>query len=141
MKAIRIHTPGGPEALQYEDVPLPEPGPGEVRVRLKAIGVNFIEVYQRTGLYKSPLPFTPGMEGAGVVDKVGPGAGDTPRVGDPVSYSMVIGAYAEYAIVPANKLIVLPAEDFRLGAALTLQGLTAHYLTHSTFPLKRSTRR
>jgi NADPH:quinone reductase len=137
MKAIRIHAPGGPEVLQYEDVPLPEPGPGEVRVQLKAIGINYIDVYQRTGLYQHALPFTPGMEGAGVVDKLGPDVTDTPRVGDPVSYSMIIGSYAEYAIVPADKLVDLPGADYRLGAALTLQGLTAHYLTHSTFPLKQ----
>jgi NADPH2:quinone reductase len=136
MKAIRVNQFGGPEVLSYEEVALPEPGPGEARVRLEAVGVNFIDIYHRTGLYKSPLPFTPGMEGAGVVDAVGPGITDL-CVGDRVAYAMTQGAYAEDAVAPAWKLVPLPAEvDSRTAAAVMLQGMTAHYLTHSTYPLK-----
>jgi NADPH:quinone reductase len=136
MKAIRVNAYGGPEVLRLEDVPLPEPGPGEVRVQLKAIGLNFIDNYQRSGLYPIPLPFTPGMEGAGVVDKLGPGVTGV-REGDRVSYAMARGSYAEYHVVPARFLVALPTGvDFRLGAALTLQGLTAHFLTHSTYAIK-----
>lgn len=136
MKAIRVHQCGGPEVLSYEDIPLPEPGPGEARVKIEAIGVNYIDIYHRTGLYKSPLPFTPGMEGAGVVDAVGPDVSEL-RLGDRVAYAMSQGSYAECAIVPAWKLVPLPAEvDLRTAAAAMLQGMTAHYLTHSTYPLK-----
>jgi NADPH2:quinone reductase len=136
MKAIRVHQCGGPEVLSYEDIPLPEPGPGEARVKIEAIGVNYIDIYHRTGLYKSPLPFTPGMEGAGVVDAVGPDVSEL-RLGDRVAYAMFQGSYAECAIVPAWKLVPLPAEvDLRTAAAAMLQGMTAHYLTHSTYPLK-----
>jgi len=135
MKAIRVHQYGGLEVLSYEDVPLPEPGPGEARVKIEAAGVNFIDIYHRTGLYKSPLPFTLGVEGAGVVDAVGPDVSDL-QVGDRVAYAMSQGSYAEYAIVPAWKLVPLPAElDFHRAAAVMIQGITAHYLTHSTYPL------
>jgi NADPH2:quinone reductase len=136
LKAIRIHELGGPETLKLEDVPRPEPGPGEARVRLEAIGVNFIDTYHRTGLYRVDLPFTPGMEGAGVVDAVGPAVDDV-RVGDPVAYASTIGAYAEESVVPAEKLVPLPKGlDSRTAAAAMLQGLTAHYLTRSTFRLE-----
>lgn len=135
MYAIRIHVPGGTEALVYEDVPVPTPGVGEVRVKVVAAGVNFIDVYQRMGLYPVPLPFTLGQEAAGIVDVVGPEVtGFDP--GDPVAYAFQPGAYAEYAIVPAAKLVrVPPTIDLSIAAAVMLQGLTAHYLTHSTFPL------
>ncbi len=137
MKAIRIHKYGGPEVLTYEDVPIPEPKTGEARVRIEAIGLNFIDIYQRTGLYPLPTPFTLGMEGAGVVDAVGDGVTEV-KVGDRVAYAMVLGSYAEYAIVPAAKLAPLPAKlDMKSAAALMLQGMTAHYLTHSTYPLKK----
>lgn len=137
MKAIRVHEPGGLEKLVYEDVPLPSPGPGQARVKIHAIGLNFIDVYFRTGIYKAALPLTPGMEAAGIVDAVGEGgAGVNP--GDRVAYAMNLGAYAEFALVNAWQLVKLPPSvDFRTGAAIMLQGMTAHYLTHSTYPLKK----
>lgn len=137
MKAIRVHQPGGTDAMQYEDAPMPEPGPGEARVKIEAIGVNFIDVYHRSGQYKLATPFTPGSEAAGVVDAVGDGVADV-QAGDRVAYAMQIGAYAEYAVVPAWKLVPLPdAVPFEVGAAIMLQGMTAHYLVHSTFPLEQ----
>jgi len=137
MKAIRVHQYGGPEVLTYEEIPLPEPKAGEARVKIEAIGLNFIDVYQRTGLYQLPLPFTLGREAAGTVDAVGPNATEV-KVGDRVAYAMEPGAYAEYAIVPAWKLVPVPAKlDSRTAAATMLQGMTAHYLTHSTYPLKQ----
>lgn len=136
MKAIRVHEPGGPEVLKLETVPEPNPGPGEARVRLEASGVNFIDVYHRTGLYKNPLPFTPGMEGAGMVEAVGAGVLEL-KPGDRVSFAMTLGAYAEKVLVPAWKLVPVPAGvDTATAAALMLQGMTAHYLTHSTFRLE-----
>jgi len=136
MKAIRVHQAGGPEVLEFEDIPVPEPSSGEVLVELQASGVNFIDTYHRQGLYKLNLPFVPGMEGAGVVRAV---ASDvtTFKPGDRVAYALSIGSYAEQVAVPASKLVRLPAElDFTAGAAAMLQGLTAHYLTSSTFVLK-----
>lgn len=136
MKAIRIHKTGGPEVLFYEDVPVPRPGAGEALVKVEAIGVNFIDVYFRTGLYKATLPYTPGMEAAGTVSAIGTGVTEV-QVGDRVAYAMNPGGYADFALAPAWKLIQLPAGlDFKQGAAIMLQGMTAHYLTHSTFPLK-----
>ncbi len=136
MKAIRVQEVGGPEAMKLEDVPQPEPAGGEARVRLETIGVNYIDTYHRTGLYKVPLPFTPGMEAAGVVDAVGPDVEEV-RAGDRVAYAGTLGAYAEQAVVPAEKLVPLPdGMDSRDAAAAMLQGLTAQYLTRSTFPLK-----
>ncbi|MCS6845980.1 MAG: quinone oxidoreductase [Caldilineales bacterium] len=136
MKAIRIHQFGGPEVLRYEDVPTPEPGPGQARVRVAAIGLNYIDTYHRAGLYPAPLPFTPGMEAAGVVDAVGPDV-TLVKPGDRVAYAMVLGAYAEHTLVPADKLVVLPdGIGFEQAAAVMLQGMTAHYLALSTFPLK-----
>src|SRR3989475_10323965 len=108
MKAIRIHTPGGPEALRYEDVEQPAPGPGQVLVKIEAAGVNFIDVYQRTGHYKVPVPFTLGQEAAGTVVAVGPGVAE-PRVGDRGAYTSILGAYAEYAGVPADRLVAIPS--------------------------------
>jgi NADPH:quinone reductase len=137
MRAIRIHTYGGPEVLTAEDIPVPEPKAGEGRVKLEAIGVNFIDIYQRTGLYPLQTPFTLGMEGAGYVDALGEGVTEV-KEGDRVGYSMILGSYAEYATVPAWKLAPVPADlDFRSAATLMLQGLTAHYLTHSTYVLKK----
>jgi NADPH2:quinone reductase len=137
MRAIRVHQSGGPEVLIEQDIPVPQPKPGEARVKLEAIGVNFIDIYQRTGLYALPTPFTLGMEGAGTVDAVGEGVTEV-KSGDRVAYSMVLGSYADYAIVPAWKLAPLPANlDTKSAAALMLQGMTAHYLTHSTYPLKK----
>jgi NADPH2:quinone reductase len=137
MKAIRVQSPGGQDVLKYEEVTDPTPGPGQALVKLHAIGVNFIDVYHRTGLYKLPLPFTPGMEGAGVVESVGPGVTEV-QVGDRVAYAMAVGAYAEEAVVPSWQLVKLPASlDFSSAAAAMLQGMTAHYLTHSTYAIQR----
>jgi NADPH:quinone reductase len=137
MQAIRVNEHGGPEVLSYEDVPVPEPGPGEARVRLAAAGVNFIDVYQRTGLYKKDLPFILGQEGAGEVDEVGEGVEDL-SVGDYVAFASMPGAYAEYVVAPVDKLVPFNVTlvEARLAAAAMLQGMTAHYLTHSTFPLE-----
>jgi len=135
VKAIQIHETGGPEVLRLEEVPDPQPGPGEAVVRLEAIGLNFIEVYQRTGLYRSPLPFTPGGEGAGRVVSVG---GDVSGVkpGDRVASTSLRGSYAELARVPVDKLVPVPDEvETSVAAAVLLQGLTAHYLATSTYPL------
>ncbi len=136
MKAIRIHNCGGPEALSYEDIPVPEPKAGEARIKIEATGLNYIDVYQRTGLYPIPTPFTLGMEGAGWVDAIGDGVTEVKK-GDRVAYAMILGSYAEYAIVPAARLVPVPAGvDARTAAGLMLQGMTAHYLTHSTYTLK-----
>src|SRR6266511_3921994 len=136
MKAIRIHEFGGPEVLRYDDLPLPEPGAGEARVKLAATGVNFIDIYHRKGQYPGKLPLTLGQEGAGVVDAVGANATNL-KVGDQVAYASVQGAYAEYANVPVARLVPVPdGVALDLAAAVMLQGMTAHYLTHSTFALK-----
>jgi NADPH:quinone reductase len=136
MKAIRIHEFGGHEVLRYDDLPLPEPGAGEARVKLAAIGVNFIDIYHRKGQYPGKLPLTLGQEGAGVVDAVDANVTNL-KVGDQVAYAGVQGAYAEYAIVPAARLVPVPdGVELDLAAAVMLQGMTAHYLTHNTFPLK-----
>jgi NADPH:quinone reductase len=137
MKAIRVDVHGGPEVLAYEDVPVPEPGPGEARVRLAAAGVNFIDVYFRTGLYPKEPPFTLGQEGAGEVDAVGEGV-DEVSIGDYVAFAGAMGAYAEYVVVSAERLVPFNVTlvEARLAAAAMLQGMTAHYLTHSTFPLQ-----
>jgi len=136
MKAIRVQSPGGPEALRYEDVPQPSPAAGQVLVKVEAVGVNYIDVYQRTGLYKVATPFTLGQEAAGVVTAVGPGVTD-PKVGDRVAYTSILGAYAEYAVVPADRVVVLPdGVTARQAAAAMLQGMTAHYLACTTYPLK-----
>ncbi|HYC88946.1 MAG TPA: quinone oxidoreductase [Thermoanaerobaculia bacterium] len=135
MKAIQVSEPGGPERLEYRDLSRPEPGSGQVLVRIEAIGVNFIDVYHRTGTYPLPGPFTPGSEAAGVVESVGEGVEEF-KPGDRVGYTMVIGAYAELAVVPAEKLVPLPESvDARMAAAALLQGMTAHYLTTSTHAL------
>lgn len=137
MKAIRVHQYGGPEVLKYEEIPLPEPGAGEARVKIEAIGLNYIDIYQRTGLYPLTVPFTLGREGAGVVDAVGPNVTEVKK-GDRVAYAMEPGSYAEYAVVPAWKLVPLPRTlDTRSAAAVMLQGMTAHYLAYSTYPLKK----
>src|SRR5918912_2183759 len=137
MKAIRVNEHGGPEVLSYEDVPDPEPGPGEARVRLAAAGVNFIDVYQRTGLYPIETPFTPGLEGAGEVDSVGEGVEEL-APGDYVAFASALGAYAEYVVAPVERLVPFNVTlvEARVAAAAMLQGMTAHYLTHSTFPLE-----
>jgi NADPH2:quinone reductase len=137
MKAIRVHQPGGPEKLIFEEIAAPTPGPGQARVKVHAIGVNFIDIYHRTGLYHQTLPFIPGMEAAGIVDAVGENVTGVAR-GDRVAYAMSMGAYAEYTLVNAWQLVTLPEKiDFASGAAAMLQGMTAHYLTHATYPLQR----
>ncbi len=137
MKAIRVHAAGGPEMLRIEEIPEPTPGPGEALVRVEAIGVNFIEVYQRAGLYPQTHPFTPGGEGAGTVTAIGSGV-TAVKVGDRVASQELRGAYAELALAAADRLIALPdAIDTRSGAAAMLQGMTAHYLATSTYPLSR----
>ena len=136
MKAIRVHAPGGPEALRYDEVERPAPGPGQVLVKIEAAGVNFVDVYNRTGRYPVSLPFTPGQEAAGSVAAVGPGVAE-PNVGDRVAYANILGAYAEYAVVPADRVVVLPnGVSVKQAAAAMLQGMTAQYLATSTYPLK-----
>ena len=140
MKAIRVHALGGPEVLTYEDVAEPTPKAGEALVKVEAAGVNFIDIYQRVGVYKLTLPLTLGLEGAGTVTAVGagvPGINDV-RVGDRVAWTSVPGGYAQFCAVPVDRLVKLPAGvTSRQGAAAMLQGLTAHYLTHSTFQLQQ----
>lgn len=137
MKAIRIHSVGGPEVLTFEDVPDPQPGEGQALVRVEAAGLNYVDVYFRTGLYKGPaLPFVPGQEAAGTVVAVGPGVAEV-AVGDRVAYAAIMGAYAELAVVPAARLVRIPeGVTTRQAAAAMLQGITAHYLATSTYPLK-----
>ena len=137
MKAIRVSEHGGPEVLGYEDVDLSEPGPGQARVRLAASGVNFIDVYMRTGIYPGETPFTLGLEGAGEVEAVGEGV-DEVSVGDYVAWAGVPGSYAEAVVAPADKLVPFNVTmvEARVAAAIMLQGMTAHYLTHSTFKLE-----
>ena len=136
-KAIRIHANGGPDVLRWEDVPTPEPGPGEALVRHAAVGLNYIDVYFRTGLYKTNLPATPGMEGAGSVVAVGAGV-TTVKEGDRVAYAGgPLGAYATERVIAADRLVKLPdAIDFKTGAAMMLQGMTAQYLLRRTYPVK-----
>ncbi len=136
MKAIRVRATGGPEVLEVGEVPRPEPGEAQVLVRVEAVGVNFIEVYQRTGLYPVPLPATPGTEAAGVVSALGPGVTGF-RVGDRVASTNMMGAYAEYGLVAADRLTLVPeGVSTHQAAAVLLQGMTAHYLAMSTFALK-----
>ena len=137
MRAVRIHAPGGPEKLVYEEVPDPSPGPGEALVEIEAAGVNFIDVYRRTGLYPIALPAINGSEGAGTVVAMGPGVLEV-AVGDRVAYQGVLGSYAERAVAPAKQLVRLPeGVSTKQGAALMLQGMTAHYLACTTYPLER----
>jgi NADPH:quinone reductase len=136
MKAIRVNAPGGPEVLRYEDTPEPTPKAGEATVKVDAAGINYIDVYQRSGQYKLALPLTLGLEAGGTVSAVGPNVTEV-KVGDKVAYTGVPGAYAQYAAVPAARLVTLPTGlTTRQGAAAMLQGLTAHYLACSTYPLK-----
>ena len=136
MKAVRVHEFGGPEAMSYEEVPTPSPGEGQVLVQLAASGLNYIDVYQRTGAYPNPLPYTLGLEGSGTVAGVGAGVAAF-KEGDPVTWTGVPGAYAEYAVVPEQRLVRMPGGlDVKVGAAAMLQGMTAHYLVKTTYPLK-----
>ena len=131
-----VSSYGGPDQLVYKDIEKPAAQPHEALVRLEAIGVNFIDVYHRTGLYPLPLPFTPGSEAAGRVEAIGSEVSDI-AVGDRVAYAMAVGSYAEYAAVPASRLVKMPEGiAAQAGAAAMLQGMTAHYLSTSTYPLK-----
>src|SRR5262245_4378781 len=137
MKAVRIHTPGGPEVMKYEDAAAPTPGAGQALVKIEAAGVNFIDVYFRSGQYKAALPLTLGLEAAGTVAAVGPGVTEL-KPGDRVAYTGVPGSYAEMNAVPADRLVKLPdGVSFKDGAAAMLQGMTAHYLVTASYPLKR----
>jgi len=137
MRAIRIEAFGGPEVLRLADVPEPVPGSGEIVVRCEASGINYLDTYHRTGLYPNPLPFVPGMEGAGVVTAVGPEV-TLFRVGDRVAWTSAIGSYAASVKMPAEKAVAVPeGVELRTAAAVMLQGMTAHYLTASTFPLAK----
>ena len=134
--AIRVHETGGPEVLKWEEVEVGEPGPGQVRIRQEAAGLNFIDVYHRTGLYPQPLPFTPGVEGAGVIDAVGPGVTDL-SVGDRVAYGGPVGGYAELRLVPADRLLKLPDSiSSEQAAAMMLQGMTAEMLLRRVHQVK-----
>jgi NADPH2:quinone reductase len=136
MQAITVREHGGPEVLKLEDVATPVPGPGQVRIRISAAGVNFIDVYYRRGLYAANTPFTLGREASGVVEAVGPGVRGLTQ-GDRVAFSDEPGAYAESIVAPPERLVKVPeGVDLRLAAATMLQGMTAHYLSHSTFPLR-----
>ena len=138
VKAIRIHRTGGPDAMRWEDVEVGAPGPGEVRIRHEAVGLNYIDVYFRTGLYPAPsLPFSPGMEGAGVVEAVGEGV-DALAVGDRIAYAAPpVGSYAEERLMPADKVVKVPAGiDSRQAAAMMLQGMTVEYLLRRTYPVQ-----
>ena len=135
MRAIRVKAHGGPEVLELKEIPPPTPGPGQVLVRIECAGVNFIDVYHRSGAYGGELPFTPGVEAAGVVAAIGAGVAAV-QPEQRVAYCMERGSYAEYAVVPAAKLVPLPTDiDAATAATALLQGLTAHFLSHSTFPL------
>jgi NADPH:quinone reductase len=136
MKSIQVRETGGPEKLELVETATPQPGPGQALVRIAASGVNYIDVYYRTGLYKAGLPVTLGNEGAGTVQAAGAGVSEV-APGDRVAWAVASGSYAEYALVPAAQLVKLPAGlDFPTAAAVMLQGMTAHYLTHSTYALK-----
>jgi NADPH2:quinone reductase len=137
MRAITIHKHGGPDVLQLEDVPTPDPGPGQVRVRVEAVGVNFIDTYYRTGAYVLPTPFIPGNEAAGVVDAVGAGV-STLSAGDRVAFANESATYAQAVVGKPDGMVKVPEGlDLRLAAAVMLQGMTAHYLSHDTFPLQQ----
>ena len=134
--AIRVNRAGGPEVLQWEEVVIGEPGPGQVRLRQEAVGLNYIDVYHRTGLYPQPLPFTPGVEGAGVVESVGEGV-MTVKAGDRVAYAGPIGGYAEQRLIEADRLVKLPESiSFEAAAAMMLQGMTAHMLLRRVYEVK-----
>jgi NADPH2:quinone reductase len=135
VQAVRVHQPGGTDVLRYERIDRPSPGPGQVLVKLDAVGVNFIEIYHRTGLYKVQFPFIPGSEAGGTVVELGPEVSSV-KVGDRVASQGFAGSYADFSLAPADRLVTLPeGVSTRVGAAVMLQGLTAHYLACSTFPL------
>lgn len=136
-QAFHVTRYGGPEVLELKTLPVPKPGPGEALVRVRAAGVNYVDNYQRTGMYPGEIPFVPGNEGAGEIVAVGPNVPPS-RVGERVAWASVRGSFAEYAVVPAARLVIVPhgLDDIHAAAAL-LQGMTAHYLTHSTYTIQR----
>jgi NADPH:quinone reductase len=137
MRVVRIHQYGGPEAMQLDELATPEPGAGQVRVKVEAAGVNFIDIYQRSGTYKGALPFSLGLEAAGAVEAIGPNVSGL-QVGDRVAWKDTPGSYATHTLVAQDKLVKLPGGlSSRDAAAIMLQGMTAHYLIHSTYPLKQ----
>jgi NADPH2:quinone reductase len=137
--AIRIHQQGGPEAMKWESVEVAAPGPGQVRLKQHAVGVNFVDVYQRSGLYKMPTPFVAGSEGAGEIVAVGPGVTDF-KVGDRGAYAGAMGGYAEESVMPADRLVKLPDSiDYKTGAAMMLQGMTVRYLLRETYKVSKGT--
>ncbi|MDE2774096.1 MAG: quinone oxidoreductase [Gemmatimonadota bacterium] len=134
MRAIRVYRTGGPEQMKLEELPTPEPGPGQARVRVAYSGVNYIDIYHRTGTYPKPVPFIPGSEGAGVVEAVGDGVNLRP--GERVAWAMQTGSYTQHAVVDGWRLVPVPdGLELAAAASVLLQGMTAHYLTHSAFPL------
>ncbi len=138
MKAVRIHNYGGPEVLQYEEAEIPKIKANEVLVKIKAAGINFIDIYMRKGLYKTNLPAVLGMEGAGIIEDLGMDVSDFQK-GERVAYTGIMGGYAEYAAVPAENLVKIPdGIGFSHAASLMLQGMTAHYLSHDAYPLKKN---
>jgi len=137
--AIRIHQTGGPEVMKWDSVEVPAPGPGQVRLKQQGVGVNYIDVYQRSGLYKMPLPFVAGSEGSGEVVAVGPGVTDF-KVGDRGAYAGAAGGYAEERVMPADRLVKLPDKiDYKTGAAMMLQGMTVRYLLRETYKVGKGT--
>ena len=140
MKAVRVTEYGGPGVMSYEDVDIPSPGGSDALVKVEASGINYIDTYQRSGLYQIPLPATLGLEAAGTVEEVGSAVTNF-KAGDRVAYTSVPGAYAEYATVPEDKLVAIPdGVSFNEGAAAMLQGCTAHYLCKSTYMVKEGDR-
>ena len=136
-KAVRFHKQGGPEVLQYEDVQVGDPGPGQVRIKHTAIGVNFVDTYQRSGLYPMQMPAVAGNEAAGVVEAVGPGVSDL-KPGDRVAYTGLPGSYCDVRVVPADRLVKLPQGiSEEQAASMMLKGLTVHYLIHTTYPVRK----
>ncbi len=134
--AIRMHETGGPDVMRWEEIEIGQPGPGQIKMRHTAVGLNYIDVYHRSGLYPVPLPFTPGMEAAGIVEETGEGVSDL-KPGDRVAYAMVLGGYAEARLIEADKVVKLPdAIDDRTAAAIMLQGMTAQYLIREIYPVK-----
>ena len=137
MKAVRVHQFGGADALRIEEISEPSLSAGQALISLRSIGLNYIDIYFRTGLYEAPLPFTPGLEGAGIVEATGAGVKDV-KIGDRIAYAGILGSYAQKAVVPAERLVKLPDQlSFQQGAAAMVQGITAQYLTTSAFPLKK----
>lgn len=140
MKAVQIAKPGGPELLKLVEIAPPRPGPNEVLIKVAASGVNFIDIYVREGRYGNPLPLTPGQEGAGIIVETGAEVTGV-TIGDRVAWCSILGTYAEFAITPADRVVPLPDEiSFEQAAAVMLQGMTAHYLSHSAYPIQRAMR-